>query len=444
MKIANSSIDETGKTYEIHLDTLGIINGCIDVIAQALSFPHFAYNNTYGIQAINESLFQQSNDNYLMPGGCLDQILRCQALAAEGDPNFIGNNKTVNKACKLASDCENNLVEGPYLDVSNRNYYDVTAPSLDPFPPPYFLGYLSQHYVQAAIGVATNFTESTNSVYYAFDSTGDYARDDMRGGYLEDLAYLLDNGVKVSLIYGDRDYACNWIGGENASVNIPYLGQAEFVSAGYAPIHVNSSYIGGQVRQFGNLSFSRVFDAGHEVPAYQPETAYRIFSRAIFGNDIATGSISTDTNTNYSTSGSSSTWQIKNELPVNPSQQCYVLNLYATCTDDQIESVVKGTAVIHNYIVIGQKDLSADSANVTNSTGPLGGGSGTGVVGIEGPLPVTPVGNGTSMATATASAMVAVFTGGASPVGRSPTTTPGSVIGLGIISMIPGILNFVL
>ena len=25
-----------------------------------------------------------------------------------------------------------------------------------------------------------------------------------------DLAYLLDNCIKVALVYGDRDYACNW------------------------------------------------------------------------------------------------------------------------------------------------------------------------------------------------------------------------------------------
>ena len=59
------------------------------------------------------------------------------------------------------------------------------------------------------MGVAINFTESTDGVYEAFTATGDYARKDIRGGSLQDLAYLLDNGVKVALLAGDRDYACN-------------------------------------------------------------------------------------------------------------------------------------------------------------------------------------------------------------------------------------------
>ena len=70
----------------------------------------------------------------------------------------------------------------------------------------------------------------------------------------------------MSLVYGDRDYACNWIGGERSSMHIDYPSSKQFRSgdAGYAPIRVNDSYVGGQVRQYGNLSFSRVYQAGHE------------------------------------------------------------------------------------------------------------------------------------------------------------------------------------
>lgn len=78
-------------------------------------------------------------------------------------------------------------------------------------------------------------------------------------GYLEDIAYILDSGIKVALVYGDRDYACNWIGGEEVSLAINYTESDQFRSAGYAAIETNSSYVGGQVRQHGNFSFSRVF-----------------------------------------------------------------------------------------------------------------------------------------------------------------------------------------
>lgn len=52
-------------------------------------------------------------------------------------------------------------------------------------------------------------------------------------------------------MYGDRDYMCNWIGGENASLAIPYSLSAEFERAGYQPVQVNKTYVGGQVRQVG-------------------------------------------------------------------------------------------------------------------------------------------------------------------------------------------------
>ena len=78
-------------------------------------------------------------------------------------------------------------------------------------------------------------------------------------GYLEDIAYILDSGIKVALVFGDRDYACNWIGGEQVSLAINYTDSEQFRSAGYTPIQTNSSYVGGQVRQYGNFSFSRVY-----------------------------------------------------------------------------------------------------------------------------------------------------------------------------------------
>ena len=75
---------------------------------------------------------------------------------------------------------------------------------------------------------------------------------------------LLDNGVKIALVYGDRDYQCNWMGGEAVSLAINFSSSVEFSKAGYAELLTNDSYTGGLVRQHGNLSFTRVFQAGHE------------------------------------------------------------------------------------------------------------------------------------------------------------------------------------
>ncbi|OCL10097.1 alpha/beta-hydrolase [Glonium stellatum] len=349
-KITNGSWNKTGEMYYIHLDTLWINNGCIDRQVQWPSYPQMAYNNTYGIQAINYSQYEASIEAYTRLDGCRDQINHCRDLSALYDPTNQGNNRSVNTICSAAETFCVNEIRNPYTSTSGRNYYDIATLDPDPFPPSFYLGYLNRRHVQQALGVPLNYTDSVSSVATAFRSIGDYPRPD----WLQDLSYLLENGIKVTLVYGDRDYACNWIGGEAVSLAINYSSTNAFHAAGYAPIQVNDTYIGGQVRQYGNLSFSRVYEAGHEIPAYQPETAYEIFRRAILNLDIATGKINTAQEINYSTSGTTSTWGIKNALPPQPATTCYMLSLTSTCTDKQIDEVLNGTALVYDWVLIDE------------------------------------------------------------------------------------------
>ena len=155
-------------------------------------------------------------------------------------------------------------------------------------------------------------------------------------------------------MYGDRDLACNWIGGERASLAIPYSDNESFGAAGYAPIRVDESYVGGQVRQYGNLSFSRVYQAGHMVPSYQPETAYRIFMRAMFNRDIATGTLPlSDT---LGTVGPSDIRHIKNEVLPAPEPVYYILDPGFRCEQEQWERVWNGTAVVKDWVVVGETE----------------------------------------------------------------------------------------
>lgn len=45
----------------------------------------------------------------------------------------------------------------------------------------------------------------------------------------------------------------------------------------------------GETREYGNFSFTRVYESGHEVPYYQPIAALALFNRTINGYDSATG-----------------------------------------------------------------------------------------------------------------------------------------------------------
>jgi carboxypeptidase D len=92
----------------------------------------------------------------------------------------------------------------------------------------------------------------------------------------------------VSLIYGDADYICNWFGGEAVSKAAQHKHTKEFNAAGYVPFTVNGVEY-GETREYGNFSFTRVYEAGHEVPYYQPVAALQLFNRTIFGWDIPSG-----------------------------------------------------------------------------------------------------------------------------------------------------------
>jgi hypothetical protein len=102
-----------------------------------------------------------------------------------------------------------------------------------------------------------------------------------------------------------------------------------FPAAGYAYIVVHDSYIGSHVRQYGNISFSRIFDAGHTVPFYQPETAFRVFTRIIQGDDISMGyNVNLST---YRTEGIPDSMVHKNKIPQIPASVCWTRDL-STCT----------------------------------------------------------------------------------------------------------------
>jgi carboxypeptidase C (cathepsin A) len=356
------------QTLEINLVSLGIINGWIDLIVQSPFYPRFAYNNTYGIQAI--SLVDELNaaNAFLAADGCQQLASSCRATEASMDPMDLGNIDAVNNACSQAQAyCESNVV-GPYT-LSGRSVYDISQSVLNPFPDSHYLEYLNTLAVQQAIGAPVNYTQDSLTVFGAFKATGDYARN----GILEDLAVLLESGVRIALIYGDRDYICNWLGGEAISFAIAAAVQpqyAQWYATGYAPIVVNESYVGGVVREFGNLSFSRIYDAGHLVPAYQPETAFTVFTRIIQGVDISLG-IAIDLSS-FGTEGDTNATQT-NIAPPMHSPTCFIRAVNETCNTDQKNMLANGAGVIINGVLYAAaSDWQPPAANISTAAGQPG------------------------------------------------------------------------
>lgn len=283
--ISNGSVAGTALIF----DTLGIGNGWIDSRIQVPYYPEFANHNTYGIKAVNDTVYEFMKFAHFMIGGCSDQLDAC-----------VGANRTTEVGqltCQQASDdCYTN-VEAPYYSYGGRGVYDIRHPFKDPTPPEYFVQYLNQASIQQAIGVSVNYTESNNDVYYAFTRTGDIGFP----VFIEDLEFLLNSTVRVALYYGDADYICNWFGGEAVSNKLRFQHTKEFAQTGYTPFLVDGTEY-GSVREYGNFSFLRIYEAGHEVPFYQPLASLEYFRRVLGNRDVATGQVTLTPS--YGTTGS--------------------------------------------------------------------------------------------------------------------------------------------
>jgi carboxypeptidase C (cathepsin A) len=345
-------------TLEIELASIGILNGLVDFRIQAPFFPIFANNNTYGIKAIDTSDANDALTSMRASGGCLDQLDQCRNLQNTQDYAGEGDVALVNSKCSSAyKTC------AQYQDLlssSGRSVYDIRQKDPSPFPSSAFLEYLNTAQVQRAIGTPINYT-SVNPVLGEFASTGD----PLRGTQLSALGRLLARGVRVALLYGDADFICNWLGGEALSLALATMLPAyaiPFPSAGYASIVVNDSYIGGAVRQFGNLSFVRIYDSGHLIPAYQPETAFTVFTRIIQGTALSTGE-EVDLST-YGTIGPQYSTKT-NKQGSSKDPVCWIRAIPDTCTPDQRTQILAGKGVVMNGVWFADaNDYKAPSSSV--------------------------------------------------------------------------------
>ena len=200
----SQNITDTGSknaTIPLTLDTVGIVNGCIDLLTQMPLYPEMAYNNTYGVQEINETEYNAAVNN--MPT-CRTMAENCRSLGDAKDPLLTGTVAEVNTACHAAYTwCFANV--GAPLDARHVNQFDITAAVPGDFPPKYATGYLNTKEIQLELGVPLNFSGLAAAPATSFVQTGDF----VRGHGLAILGELLDRGVKVALMYGDRDYQCN-------------------------------------------------------------------------------------------------------------------------------------------------------------------------------------------------------------------------------------------
>lgn len=91
---------------------------------------------------------------------------------------------------------------------------------------------------------------------------------------------MVNSGIQVVVWAGDADWICNWLGNLGAVNAVSWSGTAAFASQALIPYTVDGAPA-GTFKTLGNLSFARIFGAGHEVPFYTPQAALQVFQQTM-------------------------------------------------------------------------------------------------------------------------------------------------------------------
>ncbi|KAJ3490468.1 hypothetical protein NLG97_g5770 [Lecanicillium saksenae] len=246
----NAAIDAGKiKGEKINLVALGVNNGWIDPKNQYKAYIDFAVKNQYRplLSASDAQPLYDAWENKCVPAydGCTS------------DPS-------TGEACENGGDVCSQEVEGPLEGLANFDAYDIRADS-DSYPPNTFSGYLNSDKVKKAIGAQGRFSSCGNTAI---------GGDDSARSFLPQLDSVIKSGINVMVWAGDADWICNWMGNYDA---VQSIAPSEFVNAKIQDYTVNGKKY-GEFKTAGNLNWLRVYAAGHEVPAYQPEAALAAFT----------------------------------------------------------------------------------------------------------------------------------------------------------------------
>lgn len=177
--------------------------------------------------------------------------------------------------------CESRIL-GPYTKTG-LNVYDIRKKcdgGLCYEEMEYIDTFMNKPEVMTALGAEVDsYTSCDSGVFQQFILTGDEARP-----FHQFITELLHANVPVLIYAGDKDYICNWLGNRGWTDLLEWDGHEEYLSRPLRPWHTLEDVHAGEVKSHGNLTFLRIFDAGHMVPYDQPQNSLDMVNRWISGD----------------------------------------------------------------------------------------------------------------------------------------------------------------
>ncbi|KAJ1646960.1 hypothetical protein LPJ64_001634 [Coemansia asiatica] len=137
-----------------------------------------------------------------------------------------------------------------------------------------YVEYLRTKEFTDAVGIDNiQYEECSDAVFDQFGSTND----EVSRSAMASVEYILDHDVPVLLYSGDADLICNWYGNLEVARALQWKGRGKFEQASAEkwswPAKSGNRIGAGQVTSADNLHFLRIYEAGHEVPYYQPQAS---------------------------------------------------------------------------------------------------------------------------------------------------------------------------
>jgi len=255
--ISHNFLFKSKADLKFNFKGMAIGNGLVDPYLQYPQYDTFALENKL-IGSLEAKILAGAYDG-------------CQALIKTGVwPVAL-------EACQMATEV---ILGGP---IPRFNVYDIREKCLHP-PLCYDMSpadnLLAQADIQKVLGVeGRSWSECNMKVHTA-----------LLGDWMVDLSPkvtdILNEGLDVLVYSGDKDFICNWRGGEKWSNEVPWTSQAEYAQTKYADWNVDGN-AAGALKSHKNLKFLRVFDAGHMVPMNQPAAASQMLKEFITGGVLA-------------------------------------------------------------------------------------------------------------------------------------------------------------
>lgn len=250
------------KDRNINLKSVAIGNGLTDGYTQYEYYRPMACGEGTGYPArISESQCS-----------AMDQALpRCQSMI---DSCYKSGSLW---SCVPASIYCNNAMIGPYQQ-SGYNVYDIRSKCEDESnlcysAMGYIQEYLNKAEVMKAVGAETSSFDSCNfDINRNFLLNGDWMRP------FHTLVPALLEEIPVLIYAGDADYICNWMGNHGWTEKLEWAGKDAFNKVELSPFTVGDNEA-GMIKSAQNLTFLRIYGAGHMVPYDQPENSLAMLNR---------------------------------------------------------------------------------------------------------------------------------------------------------------------